>query len=387
MDSREKFNEVFGFKSISNIPKTEFGYWVKTIKNWAQKGLPIKEKMPKDALDGTLVRGSVPLFEGSGELADKNVMPYLKLDSYLAKMPFDLSPKFKTRVIEDNEHERIYIDNYGLTTKVSKKGASTPMVLKYPIKNRDDFYRYRSYYDNDFKKRLPLNWDNICKDLKVRDFPVRLGGNPFGFSFMGRFLMGEVGFMLNMYDDPQLVKEFNQFFTDFVIEYWSQILDMVDIDCVFILEDVAYRSGPFISKEMFKEFMTPYYIQFIDFLKQYKIENIFVDCDGKIDKLIPLWVDVGVTGLFPIEAVNDIQKIRKEYPKLKILGGFDKKLLFEEGSREAIDAELEKMERLMAQGGFIPHVDHAVSADVSWENFKYYRTRLNDIIDKIGGKR
>jgi len=384
MNAREKFNEVLSFNSVSHIPKTEFGYWAKTIKKWGQQGLPLKEKIPKDVLDGTLVRGSVPLYKGSRELIDKNVMPYLGLDSYLAKFPFDISPQFKNRVIEDDEDYRIYVDNFGLTTKVNKKVASTPMVLKYPIRNRNDFYRYRSYYDKNFKKRLPLNWEKIYTNLKKRDFPIRLGGNPFGFSFLGRHLMGEVDFMLNMYDDPKLIKEFNQFFADFVMEYWSRILDKVEIDCIFILEDVAYRSGPFISKEMFEEFLSPYYRKFVDFLKQYNIENIFVDCDGKIDKLIPLWIDVGVTGIFPIEAVNDIQQIREKYPKLKLLGGFNKKLLFENSSQKAIDLELEKIKKLMLGGGYIPHIDHAVSSDVTWDCFKYYRQRLNDIIDRMG---
>jgi hypothetical protein len=31
-------------------------------------------------------------------------------------------------------------------------------------------------------------------------------------------------------------------------------------------------------------------------------------------------------------------------------------------------------------GGYIPHVDHQVHPDISWENFKYYRARLKEII-------
>ncbi|MGM0366372.1 MAG: uroporphyrinogen decarboxylase family protein [Actinomycetota bacterium] len=387
MNSREKFNHTLSFDSVSSIPKAEFGYWAGTIKDWGQHGLPLKQKIPEDALDGDLVRGSTPLYKGSGELVDRNVMPYLGLDSYLTKFPFDISPRFKTQVIEDNKDEKIYTDNFGLTAKVSKKAASTPMVLKYPIKNKNDFYRYRSYYDDNFKKRLPPNWEKLQASLAQRDFPIRLGGGPFGFSFLGRHLMGEVDFMLNMYDDPQLIKEFNQFYTDFVMSYWAKILEKVDIDCIFILEDVAYRSGSFISREMFMEFLAPYYKKFIDFLKQYRIENIFVDCDGKIEELIPLWIDAGVTGIFPIEAVNDIAQVREAYPGLKLLGGFDKKLLFEGSSQEKIDAKLKETKQLMLGGGYIPHVDHAVSADCTWSNFKYYRQKLNDIIDSIGGKK
>ena len=31
--------------------------------------------------------------------------------------------------------------------------------------------------------------------------------------------------------------------------------------------------------------------------------------------------------------------------------------------------------------GDVPHIDHAVSQDISWNNFTYYRERLNALID------
>jgi len=116
-------------------------------------------------------------------------------------------------------------------------------------------------------------------------------------------------------------------------------------------------------------------------LRQYGIKNIIVDCDGLVEELIPLWIKVGITGIFPIEAVNNIEKIRKEFPRLRLLGGIDKKILFEGSNRGAIDNEFKKIVRVMKTGGYIPHIDHAVSKDVTWKNFKYYRNKLNNIID------
>jgi len=381
LNSREKFNSVMAFESNSVTMKTEFGFWAGTLKKWLNEGLPKTADTPYiNALDGKIVRASEDIPE-SGELTDKNVINYFNLDSYLVKFPFDLSPMLPTKIIEENEKYKIYIDSYGLKKKEGKVTAGIPMTLDYPIKNKKDFYDYITLYDDDYKKRLPKNWDSLKKELKSRDFPIRLGGGPYGFSFFPRHLMGDVFYMISMYDDPDLIKEFNEFFLNFVMNYWSLILKDIDVDCILILEDIAYRSGSFISKDMFKEFMAPYYIKFIDFLKQYNIKNVFVDCDGLINELIPLWIEVGVTGIFPIEAVNDIEKIREKYPKLQLMGGFDKRLLFLDGSKEAIDAELEKVQRLLKKGGYVPHIDHAVSEDVTWENFKYYRIKLNEIID------
>lgn len=383
MNSREKFNLVMSFEDNKITMKTEFGFWAGTLKRWLNEGLPETSDTPyMNALDAKIVRASEDI-EGSGELTDKNILNYFNLDSYLVKFPFDISPRLEQKIIEDNENYRIYVDNFGLKKKEVKTTAGIPMVIEYPIKNRKDFYKYIELYDDDCKKRLPQNWDILKRKLKTRTFPIRLGGGPYGFSFFPRHLMGDVIYMMSMYDDPDFLKEFNEFFLNFVMNYWSLILKDVEVDCVFILEDIAYRSGSFISKEMFKEFLTPYYIKFIDFLKQFNVKNILVDCDGLIDELIPLWIEAGVTGIFPVEAVNDVTEIRNKYPRLQIMGGIDKRLLFKDGSRTGIDLELEKIKNLLKKGGYVPHIDHAVSEDVTWNNFKYYREKLNNIIDDL----
>ena len=100
--------------------------------------------------------------------------------------------------------------------------------------------------------------------------------------------------------------------------------------------------------------------------------NIIVDCDGLIEELIPLWLEVGVTGVFPMEAVNNLVKIREMYPKLQMLGGVDKKILIN-GTGKDIDEELEKISILIKKGGYIPHIDHLISLDAEWNKLKEYR--------------
>jgi uroporphyrinogen decarboxylase len=49
--------------------------------------------------------------------------------------------------------------------------------------------------------------------------------------------------------------------------------------------------------------------------------------------------------------------------------------------KEAIDKELDSKVPFMIQsGGYIPHIDHLVPPEVSWEDFIYYRTRLREMI-------
>jgi len=183
-----------------------------------------------------------------------------------------------------------------------------------------------------------------------------------------------------------LVKDFMNYLADFWIELWGQTLSEIKVDCVNFWEDMAYRSGPIISPEMFKEFMLPPYQRVTSFLRDMGVKIILVDSDGRIEKLIPLFLESGITAVFPFEvqAGNDIVTFRKQYPRLGILGGIDKMKISQ--GKKAIDEELDsKVPFMLRSGGYIPHIDHHVHPDISWKDFIYYRTRLNEMI-QAGGR-
>ena len=363
--------------------KAEYGYWTTAVKRFIREGMEVFEPLPDTIEDNGSISGAKEVDPNSSVVVDKNIRRNLDLDPYPAKFPFDISPQLKENVIEDTDEFRIITDRYGITKKERKTGTSTPHEIDYPIKSRKDFGMYKEHYTKDYKSRLPKTWDTLKGQLKSRDFAIRLGCFPFGFFGFPRHLIGTKELYLLMYDDPGLIKQVNEFFLLFAMDYWEEILTEIKPDCVLIWEDMAGKTGSLISKEMFREFMNPFYLRLIDYFRQFGVKNILVDSDGYIEELLPLWVDLGVTGMFPFErqAGNDILKIRQRYPKFQILGGVDKRVFTSEHTFEEIDEELGIIRRLLKTGGYIPHADHHVPDDSCWENFKYYRLRLNDIID------
>ncbi len=155
----------------------------------------------------------------------------------------------------------------------------------------------------------------------------------------------------------------------------------IDFDIAIFWEDMSGKQGSMISPATFKEFMTPRYKELIGFLKARGVELFSVDSDGYVGELIPLFMDAGLNLLYPFEqqAGNDLIEYRKRFPELRMTGGVDKNILFK--GRKAIDKELEKIPFLISQGGYIPYMDHLIPPNGSWENFKYYREKLNKIID------
>ena len=205
-------------------------------------------------------------------------------------------------------------------------------------------------------------------------------GDPVGFYGSIRFLMGEMNLLYAYYDKPDLVKNILNFLADFWINCSSEILSNFDIDAVFFWEDMSGKNGQLISPAHFREFMMPPYKRIIRELKRMRVKSFIIDTDGKIDELLPLFLECGMTGMYPFEqqAGNDLFEIRSKYPKLQILGGIDKnKLALDEN---AIKIELCRLNELIKLGGYIPFADHLIPPNVSWNNFKFYREELNNII-------
>jgi hypothetical protein len=390
MDAREKFLSVMRMKdgdySGVKIPKVEFGYWAGTIRRWFEQGLPCIEPVPDSISDGIAVMANKNIYSKMEKAGDVNVQPVFGLDQYLTKFPVDYSPMFAHETIEKTETHIIYKDEYGVLNKNDVNITSLPMELEHPVKDRKSWEEYKQHYSPEsIKKRLPPDWKNLTERLKIRDFPIRLGGTNGGFLGFPRQIMGLTTYMMTMYDDPALIDDICETFLNFLLEYYGAIAADVKIDCLLIWEDMAGKMGSLISPAHFKKFLTPRYKAMVDFAKKAGIDIVITDSDGYVEELIPLIVETGVTGMYPFEraAGNDLLRIRKDFPDFQLIGGFDKRVLFAGSGKDKIDSELAITKQLLKSGKYIPHMDHFVSPDCTWANFTYYRKALNSIIDDI----
>jgi uroporphyrinogen decarboxylase len=388
MNSREKFLSVMKMKGSDydkvEIPKVEFGYWAGTIRRWFKEGLPMIENIPKNYSDGIAIMANKNIYGEMEKAGDVNVQPFFNLDQYLTKFPVDYSPMLERQIIEKTATHITYKDEYGVTNKSTIDITTLPMEIDNPVKDWDSWNEYKQHYGFEtISQRLPPNWKEVTEKLKDRDFPIRLGGTNGGFLGFPRQIMGVTRYMMALIDDPKLIHDINNTFCNFLIEYYGRICSEVEIDCILIWEDMAYKSGSLISPVHFKEFLTPYYKKLISFAHDAGIEIILTDSDGYVEDLIPLIIEAGVTGMYPFEraAGNDILRIRKSFPDFQIMGGFDKRKLFERSCFREIDEELDIVKEMLKKGRYIPHVDHFVSEDCTFKHFSYYRNNLNEIID------
>jgi len=195
--------------------------------------------------------------------------------------------------------------------------------------------------------------------------------------------MGLENVSLAFYDDPRLVHDMLDFLADFYVETIHPALDELELDYATFWEDMAYTKASLISPKMFQEFLTEPYAKVTSLLREHGIDIIIVDSDGRIDELVPLWLEAGVNCMFPVEGrCNDPVAVRREYGRdLLMIGGIDKLALMRD--RKAIEDEvISKVPYLISQGGYIPTVDHRVPPDVPFANYLCYL----ELVEKIATK-
>ena len=212
-----------------------------------------------------------------------------------------------------------------------------------------------------------------------------MGGYPHGYFGSLVHLMGYENVFYTYFDDPELIDDILGHLTNLWIAVYSEVLKDVEVDAVQIWEDISAGTGSMVSPELMRRFMVPYYKQLTSFLKSNGVKHILVDTDGDCTDIIPVFIEGGVTAMYPfeVECGIDIVQVRKDYPDLVMIGGVPKDKLA--AGKDSIDELLKPVEEVLKLGGgYIPTADHLVPPDVSWEDYTYFRNRLHDIIEKYG---
>ncbi len=365
MNARERFLKIARFELAEELmlPSMLQWFWVQALNRWKQEGLPL----------------------------DVHTEAYFSFDRMQA-LPVNtgLFPEFEYRVIEESSDTRIVIDDAGVKRREFKprRGSEEHAVrsmsqwLEFPVRDRQSWQEHRKRLDPHSPARFPLYWGDLVRQWESRDYPLGLWGGRSSVSFYGvlRDWIGMENFSYMFHDNPGLVHEMMEYLEHFYLELLGKVLDAVHLDFLGLWEDMAYKTASLLSPKYFREFMLPHYRKITDFVRGKGVDVIWVDCDGNIDELIPLYLEGGVNGILPLEvaAGMDAVALRKQYGKdLFLIGNIDKRVLAQ-GARQ-IDAEIErKVPVLLSGGGYFPTVDHGVPPDVSFDNYQYYLQRLRN---------
>ena len=382
------FKKLMNFEPCERTLNWEWAYWGGTINRWYKEGLPRIKGIPKDVQFGSIILGQgIPFgFESLGQfdLWDYDVSLYFDLDEGFSPIPYNfwLFPPFEEKVIYEDDK---YIEKYGeggIRTRQYKNMSSMPQWLEFPLKTRNDWEKIKEerFSMDSISQRFSKNTNLFLKKVKQNNTPVGLFDMPVGFFGSLRYLIGAEKLFILYYDDPQLLNDILDHLCNLWLAMAEEFTSKVKFDYACFWEDMAGKNGSLISPNIFRTFMSARYKKINDFLISKGINISIVDTDGKVDELIPLFLEVGINTMLPFEqqALNDLIKYRKKYPEIRILGGFDKNTLSK--SKNDIDIELKKLRYLISMGGYIPYNDHGIPPNSSWTNFRYYMENKKKII-------
>lgn len=360
MNSRERWLACMRFQPLDHIPDEEFGYWDETLRDWHAQGLPE--------------------YVSDNGRADV----YFGFETKMGGPPIAWSrrPGFAYQVLEEGERYKKIIDRDGATKLVYTDGSSTiPRFLKYPIETREDWEAHKKCFDYTDPTRFPseADWEKWKASVAVENRSQVMCiycGSLFGWI---RDWMGFENVAMACMDDPAWVEEMVDFITEYMYHVFERAIKEVQFDMASFWEDMAFNHGPIISPTMFRKWLTPHYKKITDLLRANGCDFAIVDCDGNINCVVDGWLDGGVNIMFPLEirGGTDPYWMREKFGrKVLLAGGVDKTQLI--AGKDAIEAEIKRITPLVQQGGYIPHVDHRVPPDVTYENYLYYLRRKRE---------
>ena len=367
MNSTERVRATYEFQPVDHLPRQEFYIWGEAIERWKTEG------MPADA-DQAELFGFDP---GAGA--------WLYVLGWCEPA---LVPAIEPKMLESTDEYEIVLDNAGRTVKFFKhrRHGFMPTYLKHAVADDRD-------WEEDIAPRMspdtPARWemfDKAMEDVRAADEKGQrvVVASVGGYMYL-RSLVGPEDICYMLLDHPALVHKMMQAWLDLAEAVTARAQETVEIDEFFMAEDICYNHGLLISPDMVREFLVPYYQQLIDNTRARQIDQhrhlfVHVDTDGFALPLIPVYQEIGMDVMSPFEVASncDVVAVGRQFPRLVIHGGIDKRVLAR--GPAAIDAMVERILPAMRErGGYVPTCDHGVPTEVSLENYRHYRARCVEL--------
>ncbi|MBS6194057.1 MAG: hypothetical protein KH828_00570 [Clostridiales bacterium] len=344
MNCREKVLGTLGFKNMQGEGSVQetFYPWDQAVDNWTEQGLPERY-------------GSKYLYTDSGMAEPVAAYEkYLGFDS-VRRLDFTI-PWWKFcrqgEITDQKSWEKL------------KSETEKELAVRFTDQRIEEIYeKYREPHERgEF---------SVCVNIQ-------------GFFWIPRDLMGIENHLYAFYDEPELMHEINQFVLEIYYRYLTKIVEILQPEVLYLSEDLSGKNGPMVSPDSFEEFVGSYYEKLFPVLRENGVKNIFIDTDGDFRLLIPYFLKAGADGFLPMDvnAGMDIVEVRKEFPKVKFIGAFNKLVLLE--NEEAIDKEFARLLPVIRQGGYIPGLDHQAAPNTPFANYRYYISRLKEAMKQAG---
>jgi uroporphyrinogen decarboxylase len=159
--------------------------------------------------------------------------------------------------------------------------------------------------------------------------------------------MGLEGFSYALGDDPWLVEEVLRRYTDYQVVVNRNLCDL-GFDFLWSFDDVAYKSGPFVSPRQFRQYFMPAFRRSVEAIR---LPWIF-HSDGDIMPVLNDLLTLGMNGLHPLEpGPMDLKTMKERVGERVCLVGNVSVDTLSAGTPEQVRAEVLHCLKIGGPGG------------------------------------
>lgn len=231
------------------------------------------------------------------------------------------------------------------------------------------------------------NWNDIkllekppdlSKNLKILNYYLKkvkntnIGVYPILNAFFNPTYLatGLNQFGLLLYDDLKFIEYLMDIFLEYQIKNVIALSMIKEISFVFFDDDIAFKSGLFVRKD---KFLDLYFERMKRLLRPLKENHklIAVHTDGNLGEILPIFTELGINAIHPVEPMsNDIYKIKEKYGnKICLCGNIDLALLTNASKEEIKKDVIEHLNYLKTGGGYVCGTSSSLYDGLPPENY------------------
>jgi uroporphyrinogen decarboxylase len=365
LTSRQRFLRQLNGEPVDRSVNREFGYWDEVYDSW---NLFLKHDLTSE--------GKANRFFGFDPF-HRVAASHPETGNYLW-----LNPPFKRTVIESKDGVDIIRNEEGLLAEVStRKPDVIPHFLSSSIQTPEDWkiIKEERLNVNHPSRNIPMEYIKQQQEWYPDDHEYPLGIYVGSLIGKVRDLLTFEGLSYAWFDYPEMVEDMVETCCQLIEKYLDQMLPHFSIDYAMGWEDISFNSGPLITIDLWERIVVPRYQRISKKLREHGVDIYIVDTDGRIDQIVPGFLEGGVNVMFPYEVKPNmfVGDFLQKFPEIKVMGGIDKFALIK--GRDAIDSYLESILPYVKQGRFIPHVDHRCPPNVKEDDYLYYLEKKKEL--------
>jgi len=200
---------------------------------------------------------------------------------------------------------------------------------------------------------------------------IVVSGKIFTLTWM---LMGFQNFSMKVIIDPQFVADVFKKVAEIQFSALETILTKDYVGAVWVVDDLAFGTGPMISPEALREHVFSWYAKMAD--RCHEEDRLFImHSDGDVTSLMPDIIETGIDLLQPIDPTcMDIVKMKKEYgDHISLVGNVANELLRSGTVEEVMEHTKHLLREVAPGGGYCVGSGNSVPVWAKFENYMAMR--------------